>query len=72
MKKKSQMLWFSFAPAGPWLEPSPCHSDPPIVPLDRWKARGQEQWLWNEPVWDVMLPGFPGSLVGGQGDGDPN
>lgn len=72
-KERTNAVVFSSVLMGPWLEPSPFQSDTPIVPLDRWKTRGQGQWLWNEPLWDLTLPGFPGSLGwGGQGDGDPS
>jgi len=61
------------APAGSWLDPSPFQSETPIVPLDRWKTRGEGEWPWSELLWELMLPGFSRSLGwGGQDNGVPS
>lgn len=61
------------APAGSRLDPSPFQSEAPVVPLDRWKTRGKGEWLWDELLWELMLPGFPRSLEwGGQDNGAPS
>lgn len=66
------VIFFS-APAGSRLDPSPFQSEAPVVPLDRWKTRGKGEWLWNELLWELMLPGFPRSLEwGGQDNGAPS
>ena len=63
------LLSSSRVPAG---DPFPFQSEAPIVPLDRWDARGEGEWLWNELLWVLMLPGFPRCLGwGGQDNGAP-